>query len=165
MTRTVGKNPIMQYLRRGNSWACRRKLDITHQMIAQDMLRKEKIHYQYRVLGQEHADAGGGNQFIPVTTSTSQHSSSMKVLMKFAVVVQGLHERFVDRNGMALLGVIMLHMSPSRIPNSEDDKFDEYGLSEMKELWKEWDEDVEGSGQLHRAILSNDLGVGALLLA
>jgi hypothetical protein len=34
----------------------------------------------------------------------------------------------------------------------------------MKELWKEWGDDVEGSGQVHPAILSNDLGVGALLL-
>ena len=50
------------------------------------------------------------------------------------------------------------------IPNPEDDKFDEYGVSEMKELWKEWGEDVEGSGQVHPAILNNDLGVGALLL-
>jgi hypothetical protein len=46
-------------------------------------------------------------------------------------------------------------MSPSHIPNPEDDKFDEYWVSEMQELWKEWGEDVEGSGQLHRAILSN----------
>ena len=81
-----------------------------------------------------------------VSPRTSQHTSSMKVLMKFAeVVVQGLEERFVDRNGMALFGV----MSPSRIPNPEDDKFDEYGVSEVKKLWKEWGEDVEGSGQVH----------------
>ena len=85
------------------------------------MLRKEKLQYQYRGLGQEHADAGGGNQFIHVTKSTFQHSRSIKVLMKFAeVVVQGLKERFVDRNGMTLFGV----MSLSRIPNPEDDKFD-----------------------------------------
>ena len=52
------------------------------------------------------------------------------------------------------------------IPNPEDDKFDEYGGSEMKELWKEWGEDVEGSDQVHPAQndLSRDLGVGALLL-
>ena len=84
--------------------------------------------------------------------------------MKFAeVVVQGLEQRFVDRNGMALFGV----MTPSKIPNPEDDegdKFHEYGVSEMKELWKAWGEDVEGSGQVHPAILSNDLGVAALLL-
>ncbi len=54
---------------------------------------------------------------------------------------------------MVLFGV----MSPSCIPNPEDDKFDAYGVSEMKELWKEWGEDVEGSGQVHPAILSNDL--------
>ena len=34
---------------------------------------------------EEHADAG--NQFIPVRTSTSEHTSSVKVLMKFAEVV------------------------------------------------------------------------------
>ena len=96
-----------------------------------------------------------------VSPRTSQHTSSMKVLMKFAeVVVQRLEERFVDRNGMALFGV----MSPSRIPNPEDDKFDEYGVSEVKKLWKEWGEDVEGSGQVHPAILNNDLGVRAILL-
>ena len=38
------------------------------------------------------------------------------------------------------------------IPNPEDDKFDEYGVSEMKEMWKEWGEDVEGSDQVHPAI-------------
>ena len=61
----------------------------------------------------------------------------------------------LDKNGKApgLFGV----MSPSRIPNSEDDKFDEYGVSEVKELWKEWSEDVKGSGQVHPAILNNDL--------
>ena len=37
---------------------------------------------------------------------------------------------------------------PSRIPKPEDDQFDEYGVSEMKERWKEWGEDVEGSGQV-----------------
>ena len=37
--------------------------------------------------------------------------------------------------------------------------------AEMKELWKEWDEDVEGTGQVHPAILNNDLGVDALFLA
>ena len=40
----------------------------------------------------------------------------------------------------------------------------EDGVSEMKELLKEWGEDVEGSGQVYRAILNNDLGVDALLL-
>jgi hypothetical protein len=34
----------------------------------------------------------------------------------------------------------------------------------MKELWKAWGEDVEGSGQVHPAILSNDLCVAALFL-
>jgi hypothetical protein len=34
----------------------------------------------------------------------------------------------------------------------------------VKELWKSWDEDVEGSGQVHPAILNNDLGVAALFL-
>ena len=54
---------------------------------------------------------------------------------------------------------------PSRIPKPEDDKFDEYGVSEMKELWKEWGEDVEGSGQVHPpAIVKDDVGVAALLL-
>ncbi len=49
--------------------------------------------------------------------------------MKFVeVVVQGLDERFVDRNGMVLVGV----MSLSQIPNPEDDFFDEYGMSEIK---------------------------------
>ena len=52
-------------------------------------------------------------------------------------------------------------MTLSRIPNPEDDKFHEYGV---KELWKSWGEDVEGSGQVHHAILNNDLGVAALLL-
>jgi hypothetical protein len=33
---------------------------------------------------------------------------------------------------MALFGV----MTPSQILNPEDDKFYEYGVSEMKELWK-----------------------------
>ena len=43
-------------------------------------------------------------------------------VMKFVeVVVQGLDEWFVDRNGMVLVGV----MSPSQIPNPEDDFFDE----------------------------------------
>jgi hypothetical protein len=60
----------------------------------------------------------------------------------------------------ALFGV----MSPCRIPKPENDQFDEYGVSEMKDLWKEWGEDVEGSGQVHPAILRNDLGVAALLL-
>ena len=60
--------------------------------------------------------------------------------------------------------VLFRVMSPSRIPNPEDDKFDEYGVSEMKELWQGWGKDVEGSGQVHPAILNNDLGVGALLL-
>ena len=59
--------------------------------------------------------------------------------MKFVeVVVQGLDQRFVDRNDMVLFGVF----SPSRIPNPEDDKFHEYGVSEMEELWKVWCEDV-----------------------
>ncbi len=52
-------------------------------------------------------------------------------------------------------------MTLSRIPNPEDDKFHEYGV---KELWKSWGEDVEGSGQVHPAIINNDLGVAALLL-
>ena len=30
--------------------------------------------------------------------------------------------------------VLFRVMSPSRIPNPEDDKFDEYGVSEMKEM-------------------------------
>jgi hypothetical protein len=34
----------------------------------------------------------------------------------------------------------------------------------MKVLWKAWGEDVEGSGQVHPAILNNDLDVAALLL-
>jgi hypothetical protein len=38
---------------------------------------------------------------------------------------------------------------PSRIAKPEDDQFDEYGVAEMKERWKEWGEDVEGSGQVH----------------
>ena len=45
---------------------------------------------------------------------------------------------------MALFGV----MTPSQILNPEDDKFYEYGVSEIKELWKAWDEDVEGSCQV-----------------
>ncbi len=58
--------------------------------------------------------------------------------MKLAeVVVQGLEQRFVDMNGTALFGV----MTPSTIPNPQDDKFHEYGVSEMKELWKVWGED------------------------
>ena len=61
---------------------------------------------------------------------------------------------------MDLFGV----MSPSRIPKSEDDKFDECGVSEMKELWKEWGQDVEDSGEVHPDIFKNDLGVVALLL-
>ncbi len=61
---------------------------------------------------------------------------------------------------MALFGV----MTPSQILNPEDDKFYEYGVSEMKELWKAWDEDVESvKSQVHPAILNNDLGVAALL--
>ena len=55
-------------------------------------------------------------------------------------------------------------MSPFRIPNPEDDKFDEYGVSEMKELWKAWGDDFEGSNQVHPAILNNDLGVSVFLL-
>ena len=39
-------------------------------------------------------------------------------------------QRFVDKNDMTLFGV----MSPSGIPKPEDDKFDEYGVSEMTEL-------------------------------
>jgi|LauGreDrversion2_3_1035106.scaffolds.fasta_scaffold845453_2 hypothetical protein len=34
----------------------------------------------------------------------------------------------------------------------------------MKELWKARGEDVEGSGQVHPAILNNDLGMAALFL-
>jgi hypothetical protein len=34
----------------------------------------------------------------------------------------------------------------------------------MKDLWKEWGDDVEGSGEVHTAILKNDLCVAALLL-
>ena len=121
------------------------------------MAQADTLQYEYRGIAEDCA----GNQFIPVRTITSEHTSSMKLLMKFAeVVVQGLEERFVDRKGMALFGV----MSPSRIPNPEDDKFYEYGVSEVKELWKAWDEDGEGSGQVHPAILNNDLGVAALLL-
>ena len=33
----------------------------------------------------------------------------------------------------------------------------------MKEMWKEWGEDVEGSGQVHPVILKNDLGVDVFL--
>jgi hypothetical protein len=52
-------------------------------------------------------------------------------VMKFVeVVLQGLDEKFVDRNGMVLVGVMV--MSPSRIPKPENDKFDEYGMSEME---------------------------------
>ena len=60
---------------------------------------------------------------------------------------------------MTLFGV----MTPLRIPNPEDDKFEEYGASEIKELWKVC-EDVEGSGQGHPDMLNNDMSVGALLL-
>jgi len=71
------------------------------------------LQYEYRGLEEQHADAG--NQFIPETTSTSEHTSFVKVFMKFdEVVVQGLEERFVDRNGMAHFGV----MTASRIPAS-----------------------------------------------
>ena len=48
-------------------------------------------------------------------------------------------------------------LTPYLIPNPKDDKFDEYGVSEMKELRKVSGEDVEGSGQVHPAILNNDL--------
>ena len=61
---------------------------------------------------------------------------------------------------MALFGV----MTASGIPNPEGDEFDKYGVSEMKERCSAWGEDVESSGQVHPAILSNDLGVAALLL-
>jgi len=76
----------------------------------------------------------------------------------YEVVVQGLDERFVDRNGMALFGV----MTASGIPNPEGDEFDKYGVSEMKDQWKALSEDVEGSDQVHPAILNNFLGVVAL---
>ena len=83
-------------------------------------------------------------------------------VMKFVeVVVQGLDERFVDRNGMVLVGV----MSLSQIPNPEDDKLDDYGVSKMKAPWKVWGEDVEGSVQVHHAILNNDLGVARCVIA
>ena len=86
-------------------------VDIAQQMNSQDKPLKT-LQYEYRGLEEQHADAG--NQCIPETTSTSEHTSSVKVLMKFAeVVVQGLEERFVDRNGMAHFGV----MTASRIPS------------------------------------------------
>ena len=64
-----------------------------------------------------------------------------------------MEQRFVDRNGMApfvvMLGpskYVYVHTytpdSHPRIPNPEDDKFHEYGVSEMEELWKAWCEDV-----------------------
>jgi hypothetical protein len=37
-------------------------------------------------------------------------------------------------------------------------------VCQMKELWKTLGEVVEGSGQVHPAILNNDLGVAAFLL-
>jgi hypothetical protein len=84
-------------------------VDIAQQMNSQDKPLKT-LQYEYRGLEVQHADAG--NQFIPETTSTSEHTSSVKVLMKLAeVVVQGLEVRFVDRNGMAHFGV----MTASRI--------------------------------------------------
>ena len=51
------------------------------------------------------------------------------------------------------------------IPNPEDDKLDDYGVSKMKAPWKVWGEDVEGSVQVHHAILNNDLGVARCVIA
>jgi hypothetical protein len=78
------------------------------------------LQYEYRGLGDAHADAG--NQFIPVTTRSSEHTSSIgRCSVKFAeVVVQGLEQRLVDRNGMALFRVVVI--TPSRIPNPGNDK-------------------------------------------
>ena len=72
-------------------------LDIARQMNPQGMSQADTLQYTYIGLGEEHADAG--NQFIPVRTSTSEHTRSSKLLMTFAeVVVQGLEQRFVDGN-------------------------------------------------------------------
>ena len=73
---------------------------------------RKKNHRENRDLGpgQEHAGANAGDQFIPVTTSTCEHTSSMKVLMKFDdVVVQGLEQRFVDMNNM-IPSISLLHL-------------------------------------------------------
>ncbi len=49
--------------------------------------RARKTHYSMSTeeSQEEHADVG--NQFIPVRSRTSDHTTSMKVLMKFAQVV------------------------------------------------------------------------------
>jgi hypothetical protein len=52
-------------------------LDIVRQMNAQGMSQADTLEYEHRGLGEDHADAV--NQFIPVRTSTSEHTSSMKV--------------------------------------------------------------------------------------
>ena len=59
-------------------------VDIAQQMNSQVKPLKT-LQYEYRGLEEQHADAG--NQFIPVTTHTSEHTCSMKVLMNFAEVV------------------------------------------------------------------------------
>ena len=80
----------------------------------------DTLQYEYRGLGDAHADAG--NQFIPVTTRSSEHTSSIgRCSVKFAeVVMQGLEQRLVDRNGMALFRVVVI--TPSRIPNPGNNK-------------------------------------------
>jgi hypothetical protein len=52
-------------------------LDIVRQMNAQGMSQADTLEYKHRGLGEDHADAV--NQFIPVRTSTSEHTSFMKV--------------------------------------------------------------------------------------
>jgi hypothetical protein len=52
----------------------------------------DTLQYEYRVITEEHADAG--NQFIPVRTSTSEHTSSIGRVLICKSCSQGLEERF-----------------------------------------------------------------------
>ena len=48
---------------------------------------------------------------------------------------RGLAEEHADAESIYSRETLFGVMSPSRIPNPEDDQFCEYGVSEMKELW------------------------------
>jgi hypothetical protein len=78
--------------------------------IAVCQVEADTLQYEYRGLGEAHADTG--NRFIPVTIRSSEHTSSIgRCSVKFAeVVLQGLEleERLVDRNGMALFRVVVI---------------------------------------------------------
>jgi len=65
-------------------------------LINEEKIESEDSHRRATCCIHYHHDASE-HQFIPVRTDTSEHTSSMKLLMKFAeVVVQGLEQRFVS---------------------------------------------------------------------